>query len=614
MKTLFIRIVGVLKGFFSNKKRVFEAVLSILLIVLGLALYFSLSNTEQIDYKIRELNDGINAYRLEQYDKAEILLLKTVEISKQKKIKSLATLYLGNIYYRLNNFNIAFAYYRKAISLYEKNIHALYNAALCSLKKGDIDRALKYSLKAYDLDPQYSPNLLLLGNIYYGMGEYTDTISIFEEADDTDSIIKFNRACAFIRLQEPKKAEDILNEIITDHGVHGSIKGLCYVKLGELTLDPDFLRNAANFFPSSPVLKYNLALNLLPQGNYAEIAALLRTINGQMRNRDFELLFGGALFKGGYYKEALEFYMELYERNSEPEVAQIIGDIYLRLSNTELAETFYSEVLKDFYNERVFINLFTIYMDEGNNEMAINLCNEAIKMARESSLPYVCLAIAHFQLEDRMAAEEYLGKAAHYSKDNVQDLMRIAVVYQRNGLYNNALQLYHRILSIDPAHVLAQGGIAEVYLHTGHSDKAKRTLENLIYTIESEDLNYRLSLMLAQVCTEGESIKLYERLIRDFPYRYEAYLNLSRFLIESEEYVQAAQTVKLCLNRIETMDARTLSDLYSLLGVSLLWSGRMNEAIDAFHTAREHDSRNEIPLMNIKVIGDMNIKGESSYY
>ena len=63
-------------------------------------------------------------------------------------------------------------------------------------------------------------------------------------------------------------------------------------------------------------------------------------------------------------------------------------------------------------------------------------------------------------MENTAAAKENLEKAVLYSKDNVQDLMRIAMVYQENRYYSNALQLYHRIISIDSTFHWAHGGIA----------------------------------------------------------------------------------------------------------------------------------------------------------
>ena len=115
IKSEFIRgISGVYKGVsealkrvFPRKNRILEITLVLLLLILGLALYLTLSKEkeytyERFEYINKELNEGINAYRLEDFDKAEMLLLNVLENAKVKKIKSKAALYLGNIYH-INN-------------------------------------------------------------------------------------------------------------------------------------------------------------------------------------------------------------------------------------------------------------------------------------------------------------------------------------------------------------------------------------------------------------------------------------------------------------------------------------------------------------------------------
>ena len=87
------RISGVYKGVsealkrvFPRKNRILEITLVLLLLILGLALYLTLSKEkeytyERFEYINKELNEGINAYRLEDFDKAEILLLNVFLLS-----------------------------------------------------------------------------------------------------------------------------------------------------------------------------------------------------------------------------------------------------------------------------------------------------------------------------------------------------------------------------------------------------------------------------------------------------------------------------------------------------------------------------------------------------
>lgn len=614
LTTVLRRSKDTIKKIFTSKKRIIEFSLTILLLILGLAVYLTLSDKkgdilhERYDYTNKELNEGTNAYRLENFDKAEILFLKAIESTRRKKVKSLAALYLGNIYYKMNNYNEAIDYFQRSLFYNKKNVHALYNSALASLKNGDSGKALKYALLAFDIKDDYLPNLLLLGNIFYATEKYSRALSTFNRSEDSDAVVKFNKACAYLRLGEIARAENLLHSIIDDTQSNQTLKGVSFFTLGYIKQNNDveravhYLQSALDIFPSSAVLKYNLSLILLKQENYPEIATLLRSVKGRLKDIEFNALFGRALFQGRYYKEALDFYTDLYDQTNDADISYIIGDIYVKLNNVKMAKHFYEIASKDPENEGALINLIHIYLDEGNYKEAAVVCNDFLLHEKDDPLPYTCLAEVCFRMENTAAAKENLEKAVLYSKDNVQDLMRIAMVYQENRYYSNALQLYHRIISIDSTFHWAHGGIAEIYLNTGHLEKAKNIISRIRNNIEDAGLFYKLSILLAQADATDNGLHIYNELIRDFPYQYEAYQNLSLRLIDTGEYEKAIYIIEKCLQNITVIDKKILSNLYSILGIAQRFSGNDHEAINAFKTAYDLDGGNEIPLLNIKMI------------
>ena len=602
------------------RKRLIEILFAGALILLGLALYLTLSREQTgkppsvVDYRNTQLNEALTAYRMEKFDRAEMLFLKAIDSTRKRREKSIAYLYIGNIYFKLGNFSQAVEFYEKSLSFDGKNINALYNSALSFLRNREEDRALKYALKALEADGAFVPNLILLGNIYYATGRYTDALAVLEKSESSEPIVRFNTACAAQRASQVLKAQSLFTEIVNRNESSASLRGLACIKLYELTMETDYLHKALDVFPSSPALRYNLALRLYSQGQFGEVSSLLRSIIDHVDAPEVEWLYGRSLFMGGYHREALDFYTDVYRREmsredmSLPEegsrTAQIMGDIYLKLSETVNARVYYERAMANTPNTPVFLNLFRIALREGDLGRARALCAHALSIDREDPIPYMCEAEISFLEEDAAAARQSLEKAILFSRESPEDLMKIAAIYQQHGMYPNAVQIYQRILSIDPGFTQARAGIAEVYAKTGHGGRAIRVIEGIDLASCDREIAYGVMLLHARVVEDGERAKLLKELIRQFPDRYEAYLNLGLFLIEKGEYTQAEQTMAQCLERIGRIDESILSKLHALLGISQLFSGKEGAAIEAFSRSRELDADNEIPVFYLRLIGN----------
>jgi len=629
-------------------KRLIEVFAALLLIILGLAVYLALSMKQEngtssvYDYRNKDLYEAFNAYRMEQYDRAEMLFLKAQDTTRKKKIKSVAHLYIGNIYFKMGNFVMAEDFFQKSLSFDNRNIHALYNTALAALNRGDERKALKYSQRAFEIDAKFIPNLILLGNVHYVTGRYDKGLEYLGRiADSPDSqgsltskdsfdllayaILRYNAACIYLKAGESTRARALFLELLDLEEVPESVKGLCSVKLSEITQDPDYLRSAIDTFPSSPVLRYNLALDLYINALYAEAVTLLRTIPdrsqkdrsvvdqltiGRVEDQKVATLYGRSLFMSGYYQEALEFYSSLYNEEGSAEIAQIIGDTYVKLSDTERAREYYGRALDNYRNELVFLNLFLLFLDEGDYGMAHKLCTDSLAINRKNPLPYMCKAELAFREEDTPSARKSLEKALQHSGSNIQDLMKIAAIYRQNGMPMNAVQIYHRVLALEPAYEPARAGLVEVYFHSGHEEKVKSIIEGINGSSLQRDHFYRISLLRAQVESEERALQIYGSLIGEFPSRYEAYWNLALLRIQRGEYNLAVQTVQQCLDRIGKLERSILSGLHSILGIAHLLSEKEEDAIDALVRARELDDSNEIPIHYLRMIATSRSTGE----
>jgi tetratricopeptide (TPR) repeat protein len=73
---------------------------------------------------------------------------------------------MGLIYYNQGQFSKAFDVFKKSIELDPSFVFSYQQLAKISLKNGDTDGALKFALKAIEIDSTFSQPHYLLGQIY----------------------------------------------------------------------------------------------------------------------------------------------------------------------------------------------------------------------------------------------------------------------------------------------------------------------------------------------------------------------------------------------------------------------------------------------------------------
>lgn len=602
------------KEIFLQRKRVLQYLLTISLLILGLAIYFTLTDEKEkarngrLDYVNKDLVAGVNLYRLENYERAEVLLKRSLESAKGKKTKSFAALYLGNIRYEKGNYTDALELFRESLSYNKKNIFAMYNTALSYLKLGNTSQALRHALKTFELQNDYLPNLLLLGNIYYGAGKYEKALSIYNTIESDEAVLKINKAFTYLNLNNTDLAKSLFKVVIDDPEADIILKGIGYYTLSYVEQHNDgvkaagYMRAALKIFPSSPVLRYNLSLLLYKQKEYRESVTLLKSIAGKLWEGEFNTLFGSGLFRSGDLEEALGFYTMIYDRTADASIAYILGDIYVNLNDLKMAMSYYESALEDPENEGALRNLIRIYLKEERYDEAALVCNDFIARDENRPLPYICLSDVYFNINRNAEARQMLEKAVFYAKDDLHYLLMAAELFQKNGFFSNALQLYHKMLSIDSVYNRAYSGIAEIYMHTGHIEKTRNILLRVINNIENEDIYYRLSIILAEAENNLNAVGIYNELIRDFPYRHEAYYNLSLKYIEIKEFEKAIQIINACLENNIGLNQSDLSYLYTISGVAHHSIGHIQKATRAFKFAFELDEGNELSFMNLRMI------------
>jgi tetratricopeptide (TPR) repeat protein len=620
---------------FQGRRAILELSLVVFLLALSLALYLTLTKTGEREERAASfrsrsrLEEGLNLYRLDDHERAAFVLRGVLEKPHSKKEASLAALYLGNIAYLGGDYGAALEFYVKAAALDKKNPHALYNAALAYLAKGEPESALRHAQRALRIDDDFTPGAVLAGNIHRARGKYDQAYAVYEKSRAGGGIIGFNMASVSLLLGDRVRAEKLLEEVVQKRGFSeermssDALAGLSRAVVGYAFRDLDRekavenLRSALRTFPGSVPLRYDTALLLMKEGRFGEALTVLRPLgandsDGGSIGEEVRTLLGIVLFKSGNYREALEHYLSLVEYGPNGVRESIVGDIYLKLGDGEEAERHYLESIRassgskgsekpvDAVRQGSVLNLVQIMIEEKRYEEAFRVCASLGEQSPEDPLPALCMAKLHFAMGVKDGGGRALQEATARSKDDPAVLLRIAALYRENDLTNNALQIYHRVLSKDENNYSALAGIARVYAVGGHAEKAKKSLGRALQATADIDVFYDVSLNLAQLLSDREAVSLYRSLIRDFPYRFEAYHNLALLYLDSREYEAAELLVDTCFASDSGHPDEAQSNLLVLKGAAQRALGRNEDAIQSFLKARRLDPKNPLTALHLK--------------
>ncbi len=557
----------------------------------------------------RTLREALNYYRLEEYDRCELLLKHVLSESGRRRTKSLAALYLGNIYFKNTDYDKALSQYGESLSYDRKNVNALYNSAVMLSKAGMWTQSQEKVQKLLALQPDFRKGRLFLGNLYYAIGQFDRAEEVYVQEQD-DPVFLFNLAMAYGRMDRKESAVKLFTRLASSTDVDDVLRGAAayayavLMRKEETYTSVQYLKKASAVFPDSPVVQYNLAYILMKTAQYGEAADILKafaTDPAYSGRREYVSLYSFALMKSGRYADALNFIVRSHTRTGDLWTAQIAGDLFVELGDLEQAQIYYKEAIEKLAGQSAYVNLIQIYIKQGRYKQALAVSDEFEKRYPDSVRSLICRADVLFSLGDVKNAKMYIRRVTEGDRAG---LVLAGDLYRRNGLYDNALDLYGRVIAGEPENMSVWEKIAETYMATGHTERARRIYEKIKNAASDPVRYYRSAIILAGMETGEPAIQVYEKLIRDFPYRYEAYYNLALLLLKNGEYTEALSAIKQCLEENSSLAAPVRAKLNTLSGVTYTFLKRFEDAAGAFAEARSLDGDNLEIARYMEILGN----------
>lgn len=141
-------------------------------------------------------------------------------------------------------------------------------------------------------------------------------------------------------------------------------------------------------------------------------------------------------------------------------------------------------------------------LKSGRYEEAIALLNEVAAKTSNNSAPYINLGIAYSRIGDADNAEVSYRKALEINPEHPVAANELAVLYRGIGRFDDARELYERVVSIYPNFMPARrnyGILCDLYFND-----VKCALEHYEYYIQSNPDDDKVKLWIATLRQKAE--------------------------------------------------------------------------------------------------------------
>ncbi len=244
-----------------------------------------------------------------------------------------------------------------------KKAQKLYDKALSSIEKGQLEKAEKKLLKAIEKDGKFYEAYIALGKIKQQLGEITEAEKNFEKALAIDSEgaqavydILFNIAVKQNNLEKEEKWAvaklDALKEKISDKDAHNVIA---------------------------------IAFQIASKGNMEKAQNLFKKVRDIKPNFLEGYLYAGVIYlKSNKKKEAAAIFQEAVDKNiANEDLLNTLSLLYYKdLKDNTKAIPVYTKIIENEaskYRRDALIDIINIYIDEKNNQEALKYCELFLK-------------------------------------------------------------------------------------------------------------------------------------------------------------------------------------------------------------------------------------------
>lgn len=408
--------------------------------------------------------------------------------------------YLGDISKKLNQEDVSFAFYKKAVETNPDNLSAKYKYANALLKQGKDTDAIYYFEEVIENtnseaiineiinnfmvrannDPNNENNYGILGLAYQKLGQYDKTYQLLKKSlmiNPNDIFLQYYLGNLLFEVKEYSFADEIYSEILEDNPYESQIRisrAKAYLAMGDYDKAIKDYQIVLAMYPDSLQAQYGLYCVLKNRLPLDKIINLFYPIEPDYKLKpDGYDSLGYFANKLGNSKDAVIFFEKSLSQNPKSETPYIeLYKLYQLLGQNDKAKNILQKGYKLFPKNEEIIELYSALnsdkVDEKNN-LALSYLNEG---------EYQKAITIYNQIEPKTAATyEAIGNC-----------------YRQLGDFSSAVNNYNKSLSINPDNSEAYYALGITYLEANNLKKAKEAFE---ISLKKDSKNIKSKKMLS---------------------------------------------------------------------------------------------------------------------
>jgi tetratricopeptide (TPR) repeat protein len=260
------------------------------------------------------------------------------------------------------------------------------------------------------------------------------------------------------------------------------ILGRIYIHQSKITKAVESLERAVRLDPDSWVVRWDLLELYYITGAYYKGRELAIKMYG-MRPEDPQLLeiLADIYSKTNEPDKALDMYNKLLKITPDNHLIRLsIASIYITKKDYKSALRQYLAVLKhDHKNLYARLAMADVYMELGEYETSVKNYLEALKFGGDPHEINLQVAKIYKHMNKYSLAERYLNKNLEINPEDLQTLFLLADVYQDSGKYKKAEEVLLNIKDLTQDYIGALLSLGTLYSEMNEIDKAVEVFEEV---------------------------------------------------------------------------------------------------------------------------------------
>lgn len=430
-------------------------------------------------------------------------------------------------------------------------------------QQNQIELAIWAYTQALDLQPDYTEAQANLGSIYYHLERFEEAIQCYQKAlgfNPNVAVIYWMLGNAFDKIEQFEQAIACYQKSIELQPNH--VKS--YLKLATILAEQGQEIQAVSYYEKVLKLQPNCqeAVNALHQ--LTEISGLTRLTFVADHDR----------FEEGGVDLASPSIDATETQHPYPTNPQKTEEIFVE-SREEI-----SQLEQEFTQLKPYQFQAKSYINQGNFEQAIALCQQALKIQPKFYHAYVTLGNAlYFQGKLEAAIRAY-SQALNLHPNFAGVYGSRGTMYAKLEQIEQAIADYQKALELQPDFAVVHWNLGKIFQQQGQFEETikswKKALD-LQPNLNGARSHIELGNLLSCQKEYTEAISSYQKALELQPNQVEAYLGLGTLYLEQKQYEAAIKSFKAGIDKQPDHQ-----DLYLNMGFALVKLDRNEEAINCY--------------------------------